>query len=42
VYLISTAGGGIVIQKDGECDKIKRTPPKDGEPQSPSQACPKP
>jgi hypothetical protein len=42
VYLISNAGGGIVIQKDCECDKIKRTPPKDGEPQSPSQACPKP
>ncbi|RBP38678.1 hypothetical protein DES53_111200 [Roseimicrobium gellanilyticum] len=42
VYLISNGGGGIVIQKDGECDKIKRTPPKDGEPQSPSQACPKP
>ena len=42
VYLISNAGGSIVIQKDGECDKIKRTPPKDGEPQSPSQACPKP
>lgn len=42
VYLISGGGGTIVIQKDGECDKIKRTPPKDGEPQSPSQACPKP
>ena len=44
VYLISAGGGGggVVIQKDSGCEKIKRTPPKEGEPQSPSKACPKP
>lgn len=42
VYLIQGGGGSIIIQKDCDCEKIKRTPPKDGEPQSPSQACPKP
>ncbi len=43
VYLLQAGGGGgVVIQKCGECEQTKRTPPKEGQPQSPSQACPKP
>lgn len=40
VYLIQPSAGGIVL-KDCECDdktKVKRTPPKKCEPQSPSTA----
>lgn len=43
VYVLQTGGGGgVVIEKCGECEKTKRNPPRDGKPQSPSQACPKP
>lgn len=42
VYLIQPAGGGIITTTECDCDDTpKKRPPPKGEPQSPSNACPK-